>query len=65
MIQLTQRSAGFREIMRDLFSGAQEYSGLRQRVYEKFPRIMMETVMTAVWTTLTRRGATRPAALGA
>jgi flavin-dependent dehydrogenase len=57
MIQLTQRSPRFREIMRDLFSGAQEYSDLRQRVYEKLPRIAMEVVGSSLWTTLGRRGA--------
>ena len=65
MIQLTERSAHFREIMRDLFSGAQEYSDLRERVYEKLPRIIMETAASALWATLGRSGAHRPAALGA
>jgi flavin-dependent dehydrogenase len=65
MIQLTQRSASFREIMRDLFSGAQEYSDLRQRVYKKLPRIGMEAVVSTLWNTLHRRAASRPAALGA
>jgi flavin-dependent dehydrogenase len=64
MIQLTQRSPRFREIMRDLFSGAQEYSNLRQRVYEKLPRIAMEVAMSTLWTTLGRRGATRQGSLG-
>ncbi len=49
MIQLTQRSARFREIMRDLFSGSQEYSDLRQRVYNSSPRIVMEAAVSAVW----------------
>ena len=49
MIQLTQRSARFREIMRDLFSGAQEYSDLRQRVCDSLPRIAMEAAVSAVW----------------
>ncbi len=64
MIKLTQRSASFREIMRDLFSGAQEYSDLRQRVYEKLPRIAMEAVMSKLWTTLGRRVAGRQSNLG-
>ena len=49
MIQLTQRSARFREIMRDLFSGSQEYSDLRKRVYNSSPRIVMEAAVSAVW----------------
>lgn len=49
MIQLTQRSARFREIMRDLFSGSQEYSDLRKRVYNSSPRIVMEASVSAVW----------------
>jgi flavin-dependent dehydrogenase len=64
MIQLTQRSASFREIMRDLFSGAQEYSDLRQRVYEKLPRITMEAVASTLWNTLGRSGASRRGSLG-
>jgi flavin-dependent dehydrogenase len=64
MIQLTQRSASFREIMRDLFSGAQEYSDLRQRVYEKLPRIAMEAVVSTLWNTLGRSGANRQDRLG-
>jgi flavin-dependent dehydrogenase len=64
MIQLTQRSASFREIMRDLFSGAQEYSDLRQRVYEKLPRIAMEAVASTLWNTLGRSGASRRGSLG-
>jgi flavin-dependent dehydrogenase len=49
MIQLTQRSARFREIMRDLFSGMQEYSDLRKRVYNSLPRIVMEGAVSTVW----------------
>jgi flavin-dependent dehydrogenase len=64
MIQLTQRSASFREIMRDLFSGVQEYSDLRQRVYEKLPRIAMEAVVSTLWNTLGRSGASRRGSLG-
>jgi flavin-dependent dehydrogenase len=64
MIQLTQRSASFREIMRDLFSGVQEYSDLRQRVYEKLPRIAMEAVVSTLWNTLGRSGASRQGSLG-
>ena len=54
MIELTQRSARFREIMRDLFSGSQEYGDLRQRVYKSLPRIAAEAGMSALWNTLGR-----------
>jgi len=64
MIQLTQSSAQFREIMRDLFSGAQEYSNLRQRVYDQIPRIAMEATMSTLWNTLGRRGVSRRRSLG-
>jgi flavin-dependent dehydrogenase len=46
MVQLTQRSARFREIMRDLFSGAQEYADLREKVHYNLPRIVMEAVVS-------------------
>jgi flavin-dependent dehydrogenase len=46
MIQLTRRSAQFRDIMRDLFSGSQEYGDLRQRVYNNLPQIAMEAVVS-------------------
>jgi flavin-dependent dehydrogenase len=46
MIQLTERSARFREIMRDLFAGGQEYADLRQRVYDSMPRIAAEAVVS-------------------
>jgi flavin-dependent dehydrogenase len=64
MIQLTRRSARFREIMRDLFSGAQEYGDLRQRVYDQLPRIAIETALSTFWSTLARRGASRQLSLG-
>ena len=55
MVQLTQRSGRFREIMRDLFSGAQEYADLRNRVYESLPRIAGEAVVNALWNAFRRR----------
>ena len=64
MIQLTERSARFREIMRDLFSGSQEYSGLRQRVYDSLPRIAAETVVSTLWNTLGRRSASGQRSFG-
>jgi len=64
MIQLTQRSARFREIMRDLFSGAQEYSDLRKSVYDSLPRIAAEAVLNTLWNTLGRRGASGQRSFG-
>ena len=63
-IQLTQRSARFREIMRDLFSGGQEYSDLRQRVYKKLPRIVTEAVVSTLRNTVGRRGTSNQRSLG-
>ncbi|MCU1271556.1 MAG: NAD(P)/FAD-dependent oxidoreductase [Acidobacteriaceae bacterium] len=48
MIQLTECSPRFRDIMRDLFVGAQEYSDLRERVYQGLPRIAAETVVSGL-----------------
>jgi len=49
MVQLTARSARFRDLMRDLFAGTQEYSDLRQRVRQSLPRIVTETLVSTVW----------------
>ena len=49
MVQLTSSSAKFRQLMRDLFSGAQEYSGLKQRVYRSMPRIAAEALVSTLW----------------
>jgi flavin-dependent dehydrogenase len=64
MIDLTRRSGRFREIMRDLFSGSQEYGDLRQRVYKSLPRIAAEAGMSALWNTLGRRSASRQRSFG-
>jgi flavin-dependent dehydrogenase len=49
MIALTLRSPRFRELMRDLFAGTQEYSDLRQRVKRNLPRIAIEALASALW----------------
>ena len=49
MVQLTGRSARFRDLMRDLFAGTQEYSDLRQRVRRGLPKIVTETLVSTVW----------------
>ena len=46
MIRLTSRSPMFRELMRDLFAGTQDYSNLRQRVCRALPRIAGETLLS-------------------
>jgi flavin-dependent dehydrogenase len=49
MVSLTERSASFRDLMRDLFAGTQEYSNLKQRVRRSLPRITAESVASAIW----------------
>jgi flavin-dependent dehydrogenase len=49
MVQLTARSPRFRELMRDLFAGTQEYSDLRQRVQRSLPRIAVEALVSRLW----------------
>ncbi len=49
MIALTQRSPRFRDLMRDLFAGTQEYSNLRERVKRNLPRIAAEALASLVW----------------
>jgi hypothetical protein len=48
-VEMTRRSPRFRELMRDLFAGAQEYSNLRQRVKRSLPRIAGEVLMSTLW----------------
>lgn len=49
MIQLTARSSRFRNLMRDLFAGSQEYSNLRERLYRSLPRIAAEAMVSTLW----------------
>jgi flavin-dependent dehydrogenase len=49
MVKLTICSPRFRDLMRDLFAGAQDYGGLKQRVYRSLPRIAGEALVSAVW----------------
>ena len=46
MVQLTARSPRFRELMRDLFAGTQEYSNLKRRVQRNLPAIAAEALMS-------------------
>lgn len=49
MVLLTGSSTRFRQLMRDLISGAQEYSNLKQRVYRSLPRIAAEALVSTLW----------------
>lgn len=46
MVQLSGRSPRFRDLMRDLFAGAQGYGDLKQRVYRSLPRIAAEALVS-------------------
>jgi flavin-dependent dehydrogenase len=49
MVQLTARSPRFRDLMRDLFAGVQEYSTLRNRLYKSLPKIAAEALVSTLW----------------
>jgi geranylgeranyl reductase family protein len=49
MVRFSASSGRFRELMRDLFAGTQEYCNLRQRVYGALPRIAAETLVSTLW----------------
>lgn len=51
MIDLTDRSSRFRDLMRDLFSGAQGYSNLKERVFCSLPKIAAEALASTLWQT--------------
>jgi flavin-dependent dehydrogenase len=51
MVSLTQRSATFGDLMRDLFAGTQEYSNMKRRVRRSLPRIAAEAVVSTMWRT--------------
>ncbi len=42
MVQFAQRSATFRDLLRDLFSGAQDYRSLRKRLWTQFGATITE-----------------------
>ena len=44
MIQFVERSATFRELMADLFSGAQDYRSLKQRLWSQFGITLTQVV---------------------
>lgn len=49
MVQLTACSSRFRELMRDLFAGQQEYRTLRSRLYRSLPRVAAEALVSTLW----------------
>src|SRR5215471_8751627 len=49
MVQLTARSPRFRHLMRDLFSGSQNYATLKQRMYLSLPKIAAEALVNTLW----------------
>ena len=57
MVQLTGSSTRFRQLMRDLFSGAQEYSTLKKRVYRSLPKIAAEALVSTLWQSESLRAA--------
>ncbi len=48
MVQLAGRSPQFRDLMRDLFAGTQEYFDLKERVYRSLPRIAVEGLISSL-----------------
>jgi flavin-dependent dehydrogenase len=48
MVHLTALSPRFRDLMRDLFAGSQQYSDLRKRVYRSLPTIVAEGMVSVV-----------------
>jgi flavin-dependent dehydrogenase len=48
MIRLTAHSGKFRDLMRDLFAGSQEYSGLRKRLYHSLPKIAAQAIASKI-----------------
>jgi flavin-dependent dehydrogenase len=55
MIQLTEHSPKFRDLMRDLFAGSQGYCDLRDRLYRSLPRIAAEALVSTLWKPLAPR----------
>jgi hypothetical protein len=48
MIQFIGRSATFRALMADLFSGAQDYAGLKSRLWKQFGLTVGEVLASLV-----------------
>ncbi len=48
MVQFTEHSSRFRQLMCDMFSGAQGYADLRQRLYRTLPVMAAESAVSAL-----------------
>ncbi len=48
MVQFTEHSSRFRQLMCDMFSGAQGYLNLRQRLYRTLPAMVAESAVSAL-----------------
>lgn len=48
MVQFTEHSSRFRQLMCDMFSGAQGYLSLRQRLYRTLPAMAAESAISAL-----------------
>ncbi len=48
MVQFTDHSPRFRQLMCDMFSGAQGYRNLRQRLYRTLPAMVAESAISAL-----------------
>ena len=48
MIQFTENSRSFRELMRGMFAGTQRYTNLRWRLYRSLPVMLAETLASAL-----------------
>jgi flavin-dependent dehydrogenase len=48
MVQFTEHSSRFRQLMCDMFSGAQGYLSLRQRLYRSLPAMAAESAISAL-----------------
>jgi hypothetical protein len=48
MVQFTKLSPKFRQLMCDMFSGAQGYLSLRRRLYRALPAMVAESAVSAL-----------------
>lgn len=48
MVQFTEHSSRFRELMSDMFAGSQGYLSLRQRLYRTLPAMIAESAVSAL-----------------
>ncbi len=56
MVQFASESAKFGDLLRDLFSGAQGYIGLRSRAYRSLPRVICDFVASVGgWNSVRKR----------